>query len=538
VKLAGALRAWDAGDAVVLVSECMKAAGADGILPVTRGEETTVRGVVRGFAVFAHVSGDGALVIEAPVARLPRTQYVPALRLLSELSDRDHSPVRFSVRGELVLARYVSTVAATPPAAMTELVDLVAAAALDAARMLVGGLQARSIAAAEHSAMSPDSVKKGGARRHDADGMLDRKTPIVEISAVPSASDGIPAVLLAPQHAFSGGAAAPLRGKVPTPARVGVSPHMRSPAPGAGALGNVRAVGGAPPALRAPTEKPRLPPPPLPTRPAMPAVGGMPLSGPATRPMERRPPTSATAATTPAHPRVTAADSSKTMVSPNEAASDPNIDPLGDTFIGREGATKAPTKSGGPGDGLCELLHKAQTIGAVLSFADQPATMCLLIRATVYRAILDHEKEVPAAVAHLFHETASQTKEIFITAPGKRRGAMAIPAASPAFEVMARLVTSSAEVDPGPSLAVTPITTSQDAKQHLARYVSEIDQAPSDPDLRHFLALGALAELLVRTKLPGPTQDKLRGILTHAKKEGPKQSVVELMMTALTRMMA
>ena len=78
----------------------------------------------------------------------------------------------------------------------------------------------------------------------------------------------------------------------------------------------------------------------------------------------------------------------------------------------------------------------------------------------------------------------------------------------------------------------------QEAKQHLAPYVSEIDQAPSDLELRHFLALGALSELLVRTKLPAATQERLRGIIGHARKEGAKQPVVELMMTALTRMIA
>ena len=121
---------------------------------------------------------------------------------------------------------------------------------------------------------------------------------------------------------------------------------------------------------------------------------------------------------------------------------------------------------------------------------------------------------------------------------GMRRGSMAIPATSPAFEIMARIVAQRGELEPTSQVQVQPITTAQDAKQHLARYVSEIDQAPADAELRHFLALGALSELLVRTKLPPATQDRLRGILAHAKKEGAKQPVVDLMMTALTRMIA
>lgn len=215
-------------------------------------------------------------------------------------------------------------------------------------------------------------------------------------------------------------------------------------------------------------------------------------------------------------------------------------DPLGDTFItaGAPAATTPPPKTGSPADQLCELLHRAQTLGAVLSFADQPATMCLLIRATLYRSVYQHEAEVPRAVAFLHAATAPMTKEIYITAPGKRRGSMAIPPTSPAFEAMNQIVSQRGEVEPGEPMAVQPITTAQEAKQHLARYVSEIDQAPSDLDLRHFLALGALSELLVRTKLPAATQERLRGIIAHAQKEGPARPVVDLMMTALTRMIA
>ena len=103
---------------------------------------------------------------------------------------------------------------------------------------------------------------------------------------------------------------------------------------------------------------------------------------------------------------------------------------------------------------------------------------------------------------------------------------------------MSEIVAKEGVVQSSEPLVIQPITTAQEAKQHLARYVSEIDQAPSDVDLRHFLALGALSELLVRAKLPPATQERLKGILAHARKEGPKQQVVELMMTALNRMIA
>jgi hypothetical protein len=191
-----------------------------------------------------------------------------------------------------------------------------------------------------------------------------------------------------------------------------------------------------------------------------------------------------------------------------------------------------------PSSELCELLRKAQTLGAVLSFADQPATMALLIRATVYRVVLTYEASLPGAVAKLYADTVPLTKEIYITAPGIRRGAMAIPSANDAFDSMQRIVDAAGDLPNGTPISVTPITSSQDAKQHLARYVSEIDQAPKDLEVRHFLALGALAELLVRAKLPAATLERLRGLMAHAERDGATQQLVELMMTALTRMMA
>jgi len=184
---------------------------------------------------------------------------------------------------------------------------------------------------------------------------------------------------------------------------------------------------------------------------------------------------------------------------------------------------------------LCDLLHKAQTLGAVLSFADQPATMLLLVRATVYRAVFEFTEGAPGAVAEVFQKTYGLTKEIHITAPGKRRGSMQIPVAETAFDVFGEIVAANGVRPAAGPPAIEPITTAQDAKQHLARYVSEIDQAPADVEVRHFLGVGALCELVVRTKLPPQTLDRVRGIIGRALKEGPRKESIELMMTALNR---
>ena len=94
---------------------------------------------------------------------------------------------------------------------------------------------------------------------------------------------------------------------------------------------------------------------------------------------------------------------------------------------------------------------------------------------------------------------------------------------------------SRAQVPKEKALAIEPMTSAAQAKEHVARYLTEIDRAPGDPPLRHFLALGALTELLVRTKLPPQTDQRLRAIVSHAQREGAKTSAIDLMMTALQR---
>lgn len=560
--------AWKAGDAGRLLSQCLNAVGATALKLSQTPEGPAFKGILRGISVFARArAADGLIAIESPVVRLPLTQYVPALRLLLELSDRDATPVRYSVRRDLVLCRFVGTLAELSPAHACAAMEAVVAGASAGARLLVGALQARTIDAQGHADISVESIVRGQtpavseAPASPARGKkvaLDSIPPLVDEApaaeptkqtpavAMPSVSqDGIPAVLLPPGGLQAQTGQPPLRSKVPTPARIEQRPRMRSPAPGLGGASGLAPLK-PPPGPSAPT--------PVQGVPAATAAAARrseataaPPPAPSTRPFPlKRPPlpgraaqdkTLVSEATPPTAPSPAASPPPPQAAAQAPAAHAPAADPLADTFLG--GALAARPVGNGPGAPLSELLHKSQTLGAVLSFADQPATMCLLIRATVYRAVLEHDKSVPNAVSALFHGTYEATKEIYITAPGKRRGAMAIPAAAPAFELMAHLTAHRCEVDePAEPLGVTPITTAQEAKQHLARYVAEIDQAPTDPELRHFLALGALSELLVRTKLPGPTQDRLRGIVAHAQKEGAKPQAIELMMTALTRMMA
>jgi hypothetical protein len=526
-----AFDAWQAGDFGRLVSHCFAALGVTEITTQQGAEGPGFKAMFRRLALFVRINAtSGAIIVEAPVVRLPLTQYIPALRLILELSDRDGSPTRFSARGDLVMARFVGRIGAMTPSTVCKAIEWVADATRDGSRLLIGALQARELSGDElrmfgvdalprgvtlseelPSSSLPQSPKKGPG----SSGMFEAMPPLLDHApqARPTPVAEIPAVLMPP----GGISVAPQpRAKVLTPARL---PDRRSPMGGE--------VGRAPTVPQRPAVKPPGPPPP-------PRGAPTPVAPTAATRGLQPPPRSA--------PPPPPGAVQRTMVSAEAMAktqsSAPPTDPLADTFITEGIGANAPPKTGSPADGLCELLHRAQTLGAVLSFADQPTTMCLLIRATTYRAVFEHDAAAPSAVAFLFASTLPMTREIYITAPGKRRGSMAIPPTSPAFEAMARVVAQRGEIDAPEPLAVQPITTAQEAKQHLARYVSEIDQAPSDLELRHFLALGALSELLVRTKLPAATQERLRGIIGHARKEGAKQPVVELMMTALTRMIA
>jgi hypothetical protein len=113
-----------------------------------------------------------------------------------------------------------------------------------------------------------------------------------------------------------------------------------------------------------------------------------------------------------------------------------------------------------------------------------------------------------------------------------------MPMAEPALLAMERIVSSRAQLPKERPLSIEPLATAAQAREHLARYVEEIEASPTEPALRHFLALGALMELLTRTRLPAQTSQRLKDIIAHALRDGAKPSSIELMMTALKRIVS
>ncbi|WP_129353584.1 hypothetical protein [Sorangium cellulosum] len=203
----------------------------------------------------------------------------------------------------------------------------------------------------------------------------------------------------------------------------------------------------------------------------------------------------------------------------------------------RQSLPSRPESTNTAADRFCQLLRDAQLLGTALSFQERPGVMVLLVRCTVFRAILDYGDAMPDAVAHLYRCTAAASRELAQPEGGARRGSAA-SVAEPAFLAMERLVAARGQVPEEKPLHVDPLTTAALAREHLGRYLREIERAPADPMLRHFLAIGALSELLVRTKLPAKTEQRLRDIVSYAQRDGAKPGTIDLLMTALTRIVA
>jgi len=198
----------------------------------------------------------------------------------------------------------------------------------------------------------------------------------------------------------------------------------------------------------------------------------------------------------------------------------------------------AQDKLSTPADKLCDLLHRTQTLATSLSFAERQATTLLLVRAVVYRAMYDFADTLPDAVSYLHRTTAPALRQIWSsTAPADKNAPM--PMAEPSLLAMERVVAQRGQMSKEPKHVLQAFTTPAQAREHLAKYVEEIEQAPNDQPLRHFLAIGALCELLVRARLPSQTTQRIKDIVAHAqRKVDEPASSLDLMMVALKRIIA
>ncbi|WP_437588396.1 hypothetical protein [Sorangium sp. So ce1000] len=549
--------AWRTRDPVRFVAHCVSAeAGAS--LQATTTLQEGVGWIVPLGAMTLFVALDAAkerVSLDVPVVRVAERQRVPLLRTALELSGSPE-PFRLCLREDLLLLRRVGRVAAFTAEALRQALRESGEAARRLGETMAAWFDARPPFSEEQRAsltwassgrarplksftippapVRPQSAPsvRAGAPPTPVSGA---RTPLEELAAwaapplprLPESvarpirdADAIPDILSpslasTPSSVPAASAVSPKNGGAPAP-KGGILP----PAHDVGAAS--KASGVAVPGAEGGAAKPA----------SGSAATASPLSG------EQAP-----AAETPA--QVSDRRSARTVPfrrSSSIAATPLSVRPpaLPEVEIdppSRRGIPSRPESANAAADRFCQLLRDAQVLGAALSFQERPGVMVLLIRCTVFRAIYEHGEAMPDAVAHLYRVTAAATRELVQAEGGARRGNTA-GVAEPALLAMERLVAMRGQVPEEKPLHIDPLTTAALAREHLGRYLREIERAPADPMLRHFLAIGALSELLVRTKLPAKTEQRLRDIVAYAQRDGAKPGTIELLMTALSRIVA
>ena len=465
---AGLERALDAfrnNDTVRFVEQLVLAEGGGTTRAAPTPEGPAWIATVRGGLVFVTLRQTGdELVLEAPIARLPSRQRLPALRLALELCAREAAGSRVCLRGDLLILRFNARISLLTPSALRHFVREIGHLSGRYAGLFMVGLDALpAVADDQRATVSLEALGRPRKVHFGGGGGIRRSMP-------PPAAPG--------------------RAAPPPPPRLA---RRDDDIPG---------TDEAIPAVLSPmfTAKPPSAPPP-----------------PMADDRSRRP--------------IPAAPARAARPSPSPPTRSPT--PEVELDAGSRRVDVPAGSSGGgalsPSDRLCMLLRQAQSL-ASLTLEERPASMVWLVRSTVFRAVYDFKDTLPDAVAHLYRCTG-----IGKDPAGTRASQLNLPAAEPALLIMERVVVARANMPKEKPLALEPMVSASQAKEHVARYLSEIDKAPTDAGLRHSLALGALTELLVRTKLPPQTDQRLRDIVAHALREGAKQQAIDLMMTALQR---
>jgi hypothetical protein len=496
VGLEAAIEAHRAHDTPRFVEQTLRSEVGGAVRAVPVGEGTGWIATIRGSLVFAQLRSE-EIVLEAPLARLSRQKRMPCLRVALEMCAEEKTASRVCLRGELLLLRVTARLAVLTPLLLRQLVREVGQTASRHATVLRAGFDAAPAITDESRATVGFEVlgrvrriQFGGPRSFTpgpvATGHMG--APRIEEAAA-SVPESIPPILAAG----------------PPPASASSSEDAR----------------------RAPTASAIRPPRPPP----------LPSSSEATsapRPLPR-----AEASRPEVRIEASRSEASRIEASRHDASRAEGSRPDLDEASSRRASSASfpevsavrpspPDATISPPDRLCILLRQAQAL-ASMTLQERPASLSWVVRSTVFRAVYDFREALPDAVAHLYRATGMGRD----AKPSSRSGELA--AAEPALVVMDRVVAARGTMPREAALVIEPLTTAAQAKEHVASFLAEIDHAPADRGLRHFLALGGLTELLVRTKLPPQTDQRLRDIVAHAEREGPKQPAIDLMMTALKR---
>jgi hypothetical protein len=187
-------------------------------------------------------------------------------------------------------------------------------------------------------------------------------------------------------------------------------------------------------------------------------------------------------------------------------------------------------------DALCDLFRATQALQKPLLFMTNlaPAVPLLLQRALLFRVYDEYRETCPDVVSLLMRSGKNTYGQLWEPAqPGFRdsaRGAegfgIAAPSALTLDSVLTELIRSRAQVGPQSPCVPELFRSVVETKETFRKYLEEIEKGPRDLAFRHFLLLGAFAELLHRTRLPAPTAERLRNVMTEGKRRGASADAV------------
>ncbi len=526
-SLAGAKEAWAFGDHARAIGLALTFGGPPRAFTSPHGPGWVA--AIGPTPVFAIFDGAGSQVtLEIPVVRLPQTRRVPALRMALALCNSDASTARFCLRLDLLLVRFAARLDLLSPGSLRRAAREIAEHALRAQEQLTSTCDARPAIPEQGVLASWDRL--GRAQALPALAPASHVPPSSSVSARPSTH---PSSRPSTPNMMAGVPPRPITLRLSIPPALAQDDDDDLPA----VLSPEFVDEPTSPSAMAPP--PSMPPqsvPPPPSRPAgeqlMPAPAPRPSMFPSALPtvpaLGLRAPFPSTSAMRAVIP----------PAGPSPSGSGSAAD-TGEMAPPSRRAARVPPQDGGTPEGkLCELLRQALALATALSFEEKPHATLLLVRAAVFRAVLEHHDAVPNAVFYLVRATRQVTREIWSTRPEPGRTPPPMPVAEPALGALEQVVAARALVPKEKPAAVEPWTTAPQAKENLARFVVEIELSPPDPTLRHYLALGALSELMCRTRLPGPTEQRLRDIVAYAQRDGARPQVIELMMTALRKIVS
>ncbi|WP_156339238.1 hypothetical protein [Chondromyces crocatus] len=523
------IETWRTRDPVRFVGHCI-AAEAGNTIPTTSAQD----GIgwiftLRTMPLFVSCEpGADRASIDVPVTRVPERQRVPLLRAALELSAH-HLPARLCVRDDLLVLRRVIYLSTLTVASLRLALRTSAERAEQLSSLLTAWFDARP-------AFTDDQ------RTSLSWALIGRSRPLKSFSIPPPVrslpplpSQGAPPLAPLPPP--------PRSARVPPPepswgapklVETGVRPSSRDTESLPDILSPLFASAPAP---SSPRVSSTITPPPFPSPPG--ARRATPLPVPPSGPAELRAVYGAGLGALPgeAIPGASERAGGARRGGLAEVASPPVSVPFSMRPPAPSESEPDARRERPPAERFCQILRDAQAHATAVSFLEKPGVMLILIRSTVFRAILEHGEALPHAVAHLYRATAAVTRDL---AQAETSGRRVSPTsmAEPALHAMERLVSSRGHTPDEKPLQIEPLTSATHAREHLSRYLREIDRAPADLPLRHFLALGALSELLVRAKLPSKTDQRLREIVAYAHRDGPKSASIDLMMTALNRIVS